>query len=75
MADAIAFKSAPRGAPQYDDSYERPMLINRLDTQNYDSQPLFGGGDVKHYRRSTGDLPVAVPEKLSRAEYSEFETP
>lgn len=76
VADAITFSNVPNPKNKQQPS---AMLINRLDTKHYTTQPMSkknnNTGLNLQLQRYSGELPGTVPEHLSREEYSQLDTP
>ena len=79
VADAITFTNVPNPKTKQQPS---AMLINRLDTKHYTTQPMSKkinnntGLNLQIQGYSGGELlPGTVPEHLSREEYSQLDTP
>ena len=77
VTDAITFSNVPKPKNKQQPS---AMLINRLDTKHYTTQPMSkknnnNTGLNLQMQRYSGELPGTVPEHLSREEYSQLDTP
>ena len=78
VADAISFTNVPNPKNKQQPS---AVLINRLDTKHYTTQPMSKknnnntGLNLQLQGGYSGELPGTVPEHLSREEYSQLDTP